>query len=119
MKYIFLLSILYFSLISGAYADSWTVLGPSGSGNYSSYSYGMVPSSALRVYNNGGTSGSYFVQNSSGFSWPNALNIISNPYRYNNFYNRRHYAPCHRPHNYYGGYAPPAGMPMGTTIIRH
>ena len=54
MKRLFVLFLLNSVFISSSYADSWSLLGPTNSGSYTttSYSYGMVPAEAMRIYSN-------------------------------------------------------------------
>ncbi len=127
MKRLFVLFLLNSMFISSSYADSWSLLGPTNSGSFTttSYSYGMVPAEAMRIYSNGGTSGlsngSYYVNN-QGFSTPwNGINIYTRPNRY--------YAPRRRfrrhglfraLRNYgYGNYGYTPMRSYGTRIINH
>lgn len=92
MKY-FLASIFLGMLLTlPAQADGWSLLGiPSNS--YSSYSYGMVPSSNTRVYTNN-NQGYYQTYQNSGYSLPSGINI----------YQRPHVHGCNAPCYGYGGY---------------
>lgn len=128
MRRLFILFLLNSVFISSTYAAGWSLLGPSNSSSYStsSYSYGMVPAEAMRIFSNGGTSGltngSYYINN-QGFNWPSSgINLYTRPSRYYG-HNHRGFRRngLFRPFRNYGygnyGYIPTRSY--GTKIIRH
>lgn len=100
MKHLLICTLLGLACSTPAYANGWSLLGNS-LNNWSSYSYGMVPSSNIRVYNTGG----------SGYYYPNAYNYGNGGV---NVYARPHVHGCNSPYCYgnygnyggYGGYMP-------------